>query len=319
MRIFICDKSATEFWRSGFIEDAALLERPRISTPTRYARKASDIRAINTSWLPLGDERVHVMVPNASDRSAPEEFAYHVFSGKLPRNSFVAIDERILIASPELCFVQAASRLSLPRLIEYADELCGVYSLRSDCEAGLFTRSKTLTSVDQLRRFTEKMPRVPGLAVARRALRFAVDGSASPAETKLEMLTCLARALGGGAFEQPVMNYELQLPVKAARMAGKRTYRCDLAWPESNVAVEYNSMRYHTDNAQVTADDIRKNILEYCGMRVIVAKPYHLYNYQGFADFEVQLARALGMRLRPLTKKQREARVKLRKELLAAK
>lgn len=316
MRIYLCNKSAVEFWRSGFIEDVSLLKRPRISTLAQCARSANDMRSIDISWLPIG-ETVDVLVPDTSFRCAPREFTYHVFSGKLPRNAFLAITDRVFMASPELCFAQAASTLALPKLVEFADELCGVYSMQPDCEPGFFTRSKPLTTIAQLQRFVETMPRVPGLAIARRALRFAVEKSASPAETKLEMLLCLPRMLGGGAFGQPIMNYELRLPPKAASMAGKRTYRCDLAWPDRNVAVEYNSMRYHTSNAQVTADDIRKNILEYCGMQVIVAKRYHLYDYQGFADFEAQLARALGARMRPLSKKQRKARVLLRKELLA--
>ena len=315
MRVYLCDKSACEFWRSGFIEDVSVLKRTRASALVHCARSAEVIRSIDTSWLPVG-ETVHILVPDASCRCVRSPFAFHVFSGKLPRNAFLAISDQVFMASPEFCFVQAAANLTLPRLIEFGDELCGVYSMRPNGEEGFFTRSKPLTTVAQLQRFVDVMPRVPGLAIARRALRFIVDGSASPAETKLEMFTSLPRLLGGGAFEQPAMNYELRLPPKAANMAKKRMYRCDLAWPDRNVAVEYNSMRYHTSNAQVTADDIRKNILEYCGMHVIVAKPYHLYDYRGFADFETQLAKALGVRLRPLTARQREARVQLRKELL---
>ena len=66
---------------------------------------------------------LHVIVPSQAARSRCDKAVCHVSSAMFPRGSFVRIARNVLASSPELCFVQMASELSLPALIRLGFEL----------------------------------------------------------------------------------------------------------------------------------------------------------------------------------------------------
>ena len=86
-----------------------------------------------------------------------------------PRGSFVRIARNVLASSPELCFVQMASELSLPALIRLGFELCGTYGVATVGKAD-FRFERPFTTPARLARFLDKAANMPGTVKARKAL-----------------------------------------------------------------------------------------------------------------------------------------------------
>ena len=124
-------------------------------------------------------------------------------------------------------------------------------------------------------------------------------------ETALALILTLPVRYGGYSIPQPVMN--MLVPVKAGqgRGADKHYYRCDLAWPDRGVAVEYDS------------DAKRRNSLSYLGYRVITVGRQQMKSEAALNMVAVQIAKQLGVRLRPRSQNWAESRKRLREELLS--
>ena len=105
----------------------------------------------------------------------------------LPPRCLLGISRRARLCSPEFCFLQMARSLNLIDLIELGFELCGSYSLPAHGGDGHFER-EPLTTQESIRATIDRLPGAHSSDLARRALNYVLDGSASPAETKLCML-----------------------------------------------------------------------------------------------------------------------------------
>ena len=86
-----------------------------------------------------------------------------------------------------------------------------------------------------------------GRTEALRALGFVMENAASPMETVLALLLCLPYRLGGYGIEKPQFNYRVDVPTHIRKLADRRYCECDLCWPGSNLAAEYDSARYHVE------------------------------------------------------------------------
>ena len=65
------------------------------------------------------------------------------------------------------------------------------------------------------------------------------------------------------------LNYPLEIPVHLRRAAGRSSVRCDLYYPAAQVAVEYDSDRYHQAENHIASDSKRRTALELMGVHVI--------------------------------------------------
>ena len=68
----------------------------------------------------------------ATKSGIPVPLRPHVQPDVLPTGSVLRLSEHVAIVSPELCFLQMASTLSLEKLILMGFELCGTYALLPD-------------------------------------------------------------------------------------------------------------------------------------------------------------------------------------------
>jgi len=192
------------------------------------------------------------------------------------------IGSGLMVTSPEFCFLQMASQLTLVRLIELGYELCGTYSMppaddTNVPERGFYYR-QPLTSMKKLKVFLESMPGYRGHKKAMRTLRFLQDGSASPMETKLVMFLTLPKMLGGYGFNVPELNKRIALSKTARKYFNKDYYACDLFWADGRIAVEYDSDQQHTGSDRIANDSKRRNILASTGIRVITVTKQQLYS-----------------------------------------
>ncbi|WP_419060634.1 hypothetical protein [Enteroscipio rubneri] len=233
--------------------------------------------------------------------------------GSLPEQSVEAAGEGFFVSTPEFCYLQMASRLSLARLIQLGCELCGTYAQQDTGPAA--RREVALTSVDGLRAFVEAASHAYGRAKALRALCFVADGAASPMETVLMLLLCLPYRLSGYGIEQPQINYHVTVPNRRRKLADRTYCECDLCWPGSNLAVEYDSVLYHLDPDRQESDARRRGTLVSLGFTVLTVSRKQVVDGGAFNRLAHQIANLTGKRLRYVDPGFTRAHLALREEL----
>ena len=328
MKIFLSHKSALEFWRRNghsmthapvdlakkqagttvvSIKDGnfRVISRERItqnSPPTkiRVTRENPPARVPSNSLLlkayGLGATfPVDVLCGKQAARHSVKGMRQHTLSIDPPSGSFIKINKDVAVCSPELCFLQMASLLELPKLIMLGYELCGNYTILN---MGKMKTRDAITTTQKLLTYVMKMSGANGYTKSLRALRYILNGSASPMETRLTMLLTLPYKLGGYGLPSPELNRVIT-PTKGVRAsANKAYYRCDLYWPEKKLDVEYDSDAHHLGSERIAADAIRRNTLISLGVTVIVVTREQFYDLGQFDKLVSQVAAKLSRRLR---------------------
>lgn len=315
MDMVIGYESALQYWRTvgpRFLRGA----KARRSATAR-ARKA--MQSQEKPRLSEGNRRpagctlpVNAIVGTPSARAQTKSVLGHRW-GLLPERSVEEAGEGFFVSTPEFCFLQMANRLSLARLIQLGCELCGTYAQQDAGPA--VRRDVALTSVDRLRAFVEAAPGAYGRAKASRALRFVLDGAASPMETALVLLLCLPYRLGGYALEQPQLNYRVNVPNRQRKLADRGYCECDLCWPGSHLAVEYDSALYHLDPERQESDARRRGTLVSLGFTVLTVSRMQVMDGGAFNRLAHQVANLTGKRLRYVDPGFTRAHLALREEL----
>ncbi|MCH3968452.1 MAG: hypothetical protein PHR15_02280 [Atopobiaceae bacterium] len=233
-----------------------------------------------------------------------EGIHWHARTTALPPHSGLRLEGDVFLVSPELCLLQMAETLPFLELIQLMDEFCGTYRPEGD---GLECRP-ALTSTALVSSYLDSSEGVNGVKAARRALRHAVDGSASPKETQAELLFSLPVTRGGKGFPKPQMNQRFDVP-SDLRQAGDPGYlECDLCWESKDAelaagqphhaAVEYQSTRWHVGAKKLAADSRRRNLLESMGVHVITLTAAELFSAKGFDRVATLIANEIGARVR---------------------
>lgn len=188
--------------------------------------------------------QIHLSVGSSSRWAGPAGVAVHSRSLTVP--SFA--HHGVRLAGPEVTFLDLAGELDLVDLVVLGDSLIG--SRRTSTE-------RITMAVNEFHG--------RGAKIARRAAALTRAGVDSPTETKLRLLIVLA------GLPEPVVNFVIYNP------DGSWRHRCDLAWPELKIAVEYDG-RQHAENDQQWASDIaRREAFDSDGWRIIVVRSPDLY------------------------------------------
>jgi very-short-patch-repair endonuclease len=207
-----------------------------------------------------------------------------------------------------------AGELPLVKLIELGLELCGTYSLPVNGGKTLYGHLR-LTNVNSLKATTIQMKGIKGQRKACRALRFIADGSASPMETKLFMLLTLQYKLGGHGLPMPKLNKRVDPRKATKQMINKKYFVCDLFWPESNLAVEYDSNENHTGADRINDDSKKRIALESAGTKVITVTKEQIQNADELDIVAKEIAKRLGKQPRINDPKFKKAQRELRRQL----
>ncbi|MDD6785179.1 MAG: DUF559 domain-containing protein [Eggerthellales bacterium] len=220
----------------------------------------------------------------------------HVSQTKLPHCSLMSLFKGVAIVSPELCFVQMATKLDLVDLVEFGFCLCGTYAYNDFYECG-FCERPALTSAKALRRFINENPQLHGARKAARALRFVLDGSASPAETASIMAITCANSIGGYGLKDAHVNFRIDLSERNKAIAHRQYYIADICWPKQKVIVEYDSATFHESRKSIDSDSRRRNTLMQAGWTVITLTKQQLYSEIDMEKFVLILSKQLGKRI----------------------
>lgn len=330
--------SAFAFWRLAACA-AAVLAEP--SSSRRYPRElcaaASSVfqsaapspscddacalpsdRASLLEKCVAADGLVHVEVDDAAARHGARKGASscfaHVRSNQMHSARWLPAAFGLKVPTPELCFLQLATQLSLPHLAMVGMELCGTYAVSPD-EDGALVHRRALTTCSALRSLVEKSPSSYGVKKARRALSFIADGAASPQEARLHLLLSLPVRLGGYGLPPAQLNYRIETNASGGIDPAKRYRLCDLYWPDRQVAVEYDSDAFHIGAEKIASDSIRRAALSTRGISVVTVTGAQLRSPMMTDQLVAALCRKLGVRKRACAKDWSQQRESLRESL----
>lgn len=327
-RLFLGYETAFWIWRKAGPSAFATLIPTRAHSLAGGAPSRAKIESFRKNHPDLATEDLDVLVKYGDQRNISGA-KVHTLSRELPNRSLYRLDDDVFIASPELCLMQLASKLDEPQAVKLALEMCGSYAIdpyaeavrgfydneEDDVDTG-FCKRPPLTSKAKLDSFASRLFVPNSRARSTSFLRYVADDSASPRETAIYMLFCMALRFGGYGFAIPELNRRIELTPSEQLMIGAHHFDCDLYWPNKRVAVEYDSALHHTEAEKQERDAIRRNMLEHKGLRVIVATRKQLNSPAQFDTLAQQVARAIRKNRRLPEREHIEARKQLRKTAL---
>ncbi|MDR7294647.1 hypothetical protein [Pseudoglutamicibacter albus] len=147
----------------------------------------------------------------------------------------------IHITTVERTWFDLANILDLENMVITLDHIIRIPNPKYE------NREKPLSTPAKIAAFIDAHPHIPGIRIARKALRLARIGADSPQETRLR-LACREAQLPEPAVNRWIQDHD-----------GHPIVRPDLTWPEAKVACEYDGAIHTTAKKQVT--DARRNAL----------------------------------------------------------
>ena len=172
-----------------------------------------------------------------------------------------------------------------------------------------------LTSVRALRDYVACNSSLGGAQKVARILPFLVDGSASSRETKFALVLGFSPFRGGYGMGFPRMNYEVIASPAARAISGKKSFRCDLCWPEARLDVEYQSKENHEGELSRIRDSRRANALAAMGWTVLGVTNDELNSLAATDAVAEAIRRHLGKRLRTNVSDWHARKLRLRRRL----
>lgn len=245
---------------------------------------------------------VDVTVFERSARSQKKGRRVHLRKLALPIGAVVSRNG-IMVASPELMFLELSSKLDIHRHILLGLQLCSHPPGNP---------SMAITTKKKLKTFLAKTSGYRGNLKALRTVKYIEDGSASVMESMVYMILTLPHALGGYALEGAVFNHEIKLKDEAGKRLGQKRCFTDLYYKPAKMAVEYVSFAFHNSPLEQGKDLMRSAILERQGVEIICLSTIQLYDKDACMDFAFNLASRLGKRIQIRARKFNEMHALLR-------
>ncbi|MBR3328037.1 MAG: hypothetical protein IKG22_12020 [Atopobiaceae bacterium] len=236
-----------------------------------------------------------------------------VWRGPIPDGAYGLLKDGTRVCTPKFTFLLLARLLSVEELALFGLELCGTYVIDKDDPRGFVSDTKPETTLKELTEFLEGCPHAPGIRVAKQALRYVADNSASPMESILVLMLCLPRRLGG--FDVPIP----ELNLWASEILGhavKDDRKIDLVWRKLKFAFEFDSVLDHTGRDRIVGDAIRRMICDEVGIRVFTVTIGQLEDTNETARVARTAYRYLGMRFRTVDRELRRKNAALFNRLL---
>lgn len=276
---------------------------------------AADISkaAVRSARLPLEwseSKPLHVIVPDRALIRRRPDIACHVWSRPIPKGAFHELLDASYISSPEFTFLQMAARLTLVEEVELGCYLCGSFAIGSEGR-GFAGGREPLTSVREIEGFLERAEGSYGVAKARRALRYVLDGAASPMEVMLAMTMSLPPKEGGWGFPAIELNQKIPIADELQGLAGASFYVGDIYISDVKGDVEYDSNEFHTGAYRLDHTQERRNVLETMGVKTMSATWGQVRTYEKFKSFIWAIKKRFGIRVRACTSATELARERL--------
>lgn len=200
-----------------------------------------------------------------------EDINFHCYRNLFPSCSFMILDNDVLICSPELTFCMLANICPVEHVMMYGLEMCGTYSMPIIEGADFNNELTPITNSRKIIKYVKNLEnsylRFKGIRKAKYASGMLRDFSASPRESMLYILLCIARKFGGFAVDGIELNQPIRLTKGAAKICGQKTIIPDLSIKKKKIAIEYDSNQFHDNSRQNIIDKSRLNALAHDGWK----------------------------------------------------
>ena len=302
MAVFVNNKSALRFWCNVMTSLDDVCDSTTICDVKNASTSIEGIPEEELAKFDIEKHKLHVLVPNASQRRSSKNMVCHARCLPYPNGAFRRCSHGVYVASPELCFFEMASSLPFFKLVEFGFLLCGTYTLNPaavdpNCRQPLSSKRK-------LSSFIDRMGTARGCKVARKALSLVLEGSASVRETKTAILLCAPTKMGGYGFKAPEMNYRIDFSEEEQRMFGRPYVVLDLYLSEYHFGIEYDGEKGHSEERDLSRDRRKSSELNYCGINVVRVDKEQLANAYQVYVLAKKCMRIMGLYLRKPTKEQ---------------
>lgn len=238
--------------------------------------------------IPSKEEPVHLLVTNERDMHSGL-VVQHLCRTALPDGSFVELCPGVLAPSWPLYYAMRCREL--PRLSDrllLGMELCGTYThlIIGDQSTSTFFRQPSrqkdgslsvrydsprisaATTQQQLSSFLRKTQRLRGVRPALEALKYLFDGSSSPGESILALMTSLPCKMGGYGFTGLELNPRVEVMANQRHLTRADSYHPDGYLRLLKTDLEYESNEHHTGAAAIARDKARRNDIQALGIEV---------------------------------------------------
>ena len=321
MAIVFCDMTAVEIYRANRFRSFNAPIQAR-AAKKMFMDSSNGVSAKEVDKIDLGRYGVqsearciHLLVSSASLKRNLGSTCFHVWQQEVTTGMFIELEPDVYIVSPEFLVLQVAGMMNVPLLAELGMELCGRYEVAPYYRMER-RRPRPLTSPAKIERFLDAHTRDYGARKAKQALVHVLANSWSSMETKVCLLLCLPRTMGGYGIRQPLMNDSITLPTYAQVVDGRSKLYIDMHWPDEGFAVEYDGEDSHFNATGIIRDNRRLTALSVIGIDVMVLTYADVFYYDAMDNVAKKIARRLGIKQRKPSRKMLEQRVNLRKMLL---
>ena len=290
--IIIADESALFFYEHIAGMGQFALKPTRGNPLSDCTCSGEGLARFNASHPLYGGAPVSVLVRDSTARRQSRAVKARCCPIDLPEGSFYKLRDNLFLASPELVFVRMGGFVPEMRLAEIGLNLCGRFYKNLDT-GKLGDRIELLTTPAKIERYLDKVPDLRGSSKARKALRWVICNSGSPAESKMKLQ--FGNPLWTGGFGLPFthLNYDV-MAGRHADLTEQSEFCIDYVNPDLKKGMEYDGEDYHLDSGK---DKRRRNALEALGWHVFPIDKSVLYNAEATKQAGLQIARYLGMRV----------------------
>ena len=134
-------------------------------------------------------------------------------------------------------------------------------------------------------------------------------------ETFDVMALCLPYRLGGYGLEKPLMNCEVPLTARAARIAKRRKCYLDMGYLKKGLDIEHHGKLDHSSPEDMASDRARVNALKEMKFEVIELTKDQVNDLYAFEYIVQRIARLLGKRIRKEKTGATTARLSFRRDM----
>ncbi|MBQ6586905.1 MAG: hypothetical protein IJH83_08920 [Coriobacteriales bacterium] len=279
--MIISHESAIEFWQKTGLrigDQACVLP----ATPELCAHTGCSDALLQADELGLSAP-LHLLKLDANSLGARAMTKLHLERGCDHHPCVFLLKPGIAVTTPELAFMQTASRRTDAQNLMLAYELCGSYG-----------ELPPLMSPERLGRMLSARTLKAGCGPTRRILPFILAESKSAAESLLSLHLILPRSMDGFAFKKPLLNHPVRLNATHRRVFHVDSLRPDLLWEEDRLAVEYDSRERHSDYEARERDALRSNAFQDMGYDYLCITKSQLEDAGLFFAQVQTIARKLG-------------------------
>ena len=154
-----------------------------------------------------------------------------------------------------------------------------------------------LTTVDELSTLASEFKGIPGCRSVEQALELAMDGSASPLESKIALFLTANRRFGGEGWPKPKLNHRINFDKAAQRLSGQRFCVADQLYTETKGVLEVEGEAYHSADLTFKRETGRAAALESMGYHVVSFTNDQVADLKNFDAIIGRRAEVLGLPL----------------------